>query len=69
MSRATGLVRPTDAAAGSRLVGSLRFGISPGELLVFTAVAVGSLGLVEIACLFPAARASAVDPVDAMRAD
>jgi predicted permease len=55
------------AIAASRLLQSMLFGLSPGDPLSF-ALAIGAIALVAIAAsLIPARRASAVDPMIALR--
>jgi ABC-type antimicrobial peptide transport system permease subunit len=57
------------AALGlSRLMSSLLFGISPFDPLTYIAVAVVLALAVVLASYLPARAASAVDPVEALRA-
>ena len=55
------------AIAGSRLLKSMLFGLTPGDPLSF-GLAVAAIALVAVAAsLIPARRASAVDPMIALR--
>jgi predicted permease len=57
------------AAAGTRLMGRLLFGVTPLDAISFAA-APALLGLVALAaCLVPALRAAAVDPAEALKAE
>ena len=57
------------AAALSRVIASLLFGVSPFDPATYAVVSV-LLGLVALgACLVPALRASGVDPMEALRAE
>jgi putative ABC transport system permease protein len=51
----------------SRMLGSLVFGVSPRDPLVFAGVAIVLAGVIGAASYVPARRASRVDPVEAMR--
>jgi predicted permease len=58
------------AAAGlSRLMGSMRFAVSPVDPLTYGAVAAGLLGATAVASYVPARRVARVDPVEALRAE
>jgi putative ABC transport system permease protein len=57
------------AAAASRLLKSLLFGVSPFDPLVLALAAIFVLMLALLASLLPAARAASIDPVKALRAD
>jgi len=57
------------ALATGRLVGSLLYGIRPGDPAVLATVAVGLLAAATAAALVPAWRAGRVDPVSVLRAD
>jgi predicted permease len=58
-------------AAGSlvaaRLIGSLLFGVKPGDPLTFVAVALILMSVTLAACYIPALRAIRVDPIVALR--
>jgi len=53
----------------SRLMTSLLFGVSTMDPVTYAAVATGLIGAALLACYVPAARAAALDPIDALRAD
>jgi predicted permease len=63
---AVGLVM---ALAGSRLIGSLLYGVSPRDPAVFTATALLLLGVAFLACWLPARRAARLSPLQALRTD
>jgi ABC-type antimicrobial peptide transport system permease subunit len=51
----------------TRLMGSLLFGVKPGDPLTFLAVALILGAIAMIACYVPANRAMKVDPIEALR--
>jgi putative ABC transport system permease protein len=55
--------------AGSRLIQSLLFGISPRDPAVFTVTTLFLVGVALMACWLPARRASRLSPLDALRTD
>ncbi|MBZ5609104.1 MAG: FtsX-like permease family protein [Acidobacteriia bacterium] len=57
------------AMALTRLMSSLLFGISPLDPVTYAAVPVVSLACAVLASYLPARRASAVDPMVALRAE
>jgi putative ABC transport system permease protein len=57
------------AAAAARSIESMLFGIAPFDPSAFAAVAIGFALVAAIASYFPARRATAVDPVVALRHD
>jgi predicted permease len=57
------------AAAATRALKSLLFGVSPLDPLTYAAVAAGLICAALLASYIPAVRSTAVDPVDALRAD
>ena len=57
------------AVAGSQLIASVLYGISPRDPLVFTAMALALQALALVACWLPARRAAALSPTIALRAD
>ena len=57
------------AAAATRLIGSLLFGVSPLDVRIYAATAALLAGAALAACLIPAARAARVDPLVALRAE
>ena len=57
------------AAALSRLMSSLLFNISTVDPVTYAAVSIGLVGAAAAASYLPARRASAVDPVEALRAE
>jgi ABC-type antimicrobial peptide transport system permease subunit len=56
------------AIAGTRLLQSLLFGVSPTDVLVLAGATIVLLIIAALASLAPARRAAAIDPVSAMRA-
>ena len=56
-----------EAAAATKLISSLLYGVQPLDAAVFVAVAVLLLVVSGVACLLPAWRASRVDPTTALR--
>jgi ABC-type antimicrobial peptide transport system permease subunit len=56
------------ALAGSRVISSLLYGISPRDPGVFTATTLTLLVVALVACWLPARRAASVDPLVALRA-
>jgi len=57
------------ALAGSRLIESLLFDVSPRDPVVFAATAITLFAVALVACWLPARRAGKVNPVDALRAE
>ena len=57
------------ASATTRLIGDLLFNVSPRDPAVFAAVAAGVLAVATLASLWPALRASRVNPAEALRAE
>ncbi|HLK20264.1 MAG TPA: FtsX-like permease family protein, partial [Bryobacteraceae bacterium] len=57
------------AAAASRALGSLLFGVSALDPLTYATVAAGIIAAVGAASYFPSLKATRVDPVQALRAD
>ena len=55
------------AAAGSRLIASMLYGVSPSDALTFSSVFVAVLGVAALASWVPAFRASRFDPMQALR--
>jgi putative ABC transport system permease protein len=65
-----GLLIGLSAVMGtSRLLGSFLYGVEPGDPLTFVGVAVllGTVALV--ACIRPAIQATAVGPIEVLKAD
>jgi putative ABC transport system permease protein len=52
-----------------RLLSSLLFGVSPADPLTYAAVACGLAAAAALASYLPARRATAIDPVEALRAE
>jgi ABC-type lipoprotein release transport system permease subunit len=48
---------------------SLLFHVSPLDPITYTAVTLGVIATVYVACYLPSRRASRVDPVEALRAE
>ena len=65
-SVAIGLV---GAAAATRLLSGLLYGVSPGDPLTFASVAVLLTAVALLACYGPARRASRADPLSILRSD
>ncbi|MGH7624900.1 MAG: hypothetical protein ACREOJ_06235, partial [Gemmatimonadaceae bacterium] len=66
----TGVVAGFVAALGtSRLLSSLLFQVSPADPVALGAACVVLLGVATLAAYLPARRATAIDPVQALRAD
>ena len=57
------------AAALTRVMSGLLFNISPVDPVTYAAVSIGLVGAAAAASYLPARRASAVDPVEALRAE
>ena len=57
------------AAALTRVLGSLLFGVSPLDPLTYAAVSLGLIAAAVMASYLPALRAMEVDPVEALRAE
>jgi ABC-type antimicrobial peptide transport system permease subunit len=57
------------AFAGSRLIESLLYGISPRDPAVFAATTVILLGVALLACWVPARRAAGLSPLEALRTE
>ena len=57
------------AFAGSRLIASVLYGVSPRDPVVFTSMAIALQVVALIACWLPARRAAALSPTIALRAD
>ena len=56
------------ALAGSRVIGSLLYDVSPRDPAVFAATTFTLLAIALVACWLPARRAALVDPLSALRA-
>jgi predicted permease len=57
------------ALALSRITASLLYGVSPTDSLTFLAVPAALLTIATVACLVPARRAAALDPIRALRCE
>jgi putative ABC transport system permease protein len=57
------------AFAGSRLIGSLLYGVTPRDPAVFTATTLLLLGVALFACWLPARRAARLSPLEALRTE
>jgi ABC-type antimicrobial peptide transport system permease subunit len=57
------------AFAGSRLIESLLYGVSPRDPGIFAATTLMLLGVAILACWLPARRAARLNPLKALRAE
>jgi putative ABC transport system permease protein len=57
------------AAAVTRVLGSLLFGVNPVDPLTYTVVSIGLIAAAIMASYIPALRAMGVDPLEALRAE
>jgi len=57
------------AVAGSRLIASLLYGVSPRDPGVFAVTTLVLLGVALLACWLPARRAARLSPLEALRAE
>jgi putative ABC transport system permease protein len=57
------------AWAGSRLIASLLYGVTPRDPAVFTATTLTLLAVALLACWLPARRAASLSPVEALRTE
>jgi putative ABC transport system permease protein len=57
------------AFAGSRVIESLLYGVSPRDPIVFASTTLVLIAVALLACWFPARRAARLDPLAALRAD
>lgn len=57
------------ALAGSRLIESLLYGVSPRDLSVFSITTLILLGVALLACWLPARRGARLSPLEALRAE
>jgi ABC-type antimicrobial peptide transport system permease subunit len=57
------------AFAGSRLIESLLYGVSPRDPAVFAATTLTLLGVALLACWLPARRAARLSPLEALRTE
>ena len=55
------------AAAATRLMQQMLFGVTPLDWITFTAAPLVLLAVATLACLVPARRAAATDPAVALR--
>ncbi len=57
------------ALALTRLMSSLLFGVEPADPLTFVAAVLVSAGIAAAACLWPARRATSIQPIVALRTE
>ena len=57
------------AFAGSRIMESLLFGVTPGDPLTFAGTTAALLAVAFLACLVPAGRATRIPPASALKAE
>jgi len=57
------------ALALTRLMSSLLFGVKPTDVVAYAAAVVVILGAATVASYLPARRASAIDPVETLKAE
>ena len=57
------------AFAGSRLIASLLYGVSPRDPVVFAATTLVLLVVALVACWLPAQRAARLSPLEALRTE
>jgi len=55
--------------AAGRLMESLLFNVSPGNVLVYLMAVVALCGVVMVAAMLPSRRAAAISPIEALRQD
>ena len=55
------------AALVTRVMSGMLFGVSPIDVLTYSAVAIGLGGTALLACYLPAVRAARVNPAEALR--
>jgi hypothetical protein len=57
------------AAASTRLMQSVLFGVGPLDLVAFAAAPLILIPIAVVACLLPAAKAARTDPIEALRSE
>jgi putative ABC transport system permease protein len=55
------------AAAASRMLGTLLYGVGPSDLISYLSATGVLLGVALFACLIPSRRAASIDPTQALR--
>ena len=69
MALAGATVGLVGAWAGSRLIASLLYGVSPRDMSIFISTTVLLLSVTLLACWLPARRAARLSPIEALRTD
>ena len=63
------ILGPTGSAGATQFIRSLLYGTAPYDLPVIAAVIVTLLLIASLACIFPALRASRLNPMQALRTE
>jgi ABC-type antimicrobial peptide transport system permease subunit len=57
------------AVGGTRVLGGMLYGVSPGDPTTFVAIVALVVAIALAACYLPARRAAHIDPTEALRAE